>query len=991
MSITKANNDAIGSTSMTIYHINQSSLSDQPNLFSVCTSSDFKNIALGSSNNGIQISNDYGNTWCQTVGAANWRGICCSSDFKYIAACAQSNNIWVSNNYGATFTSAGIAGTLQWYGICCSSSGQYMTAVVRGGYLYRSTDYGDTWAQIPGQLAGRNWSYVCCSDSGEKLAACIDGESIFIASNYGAQYSNWTSKAFSTTWRQICCSGDFTKLAVTRHSSNGGVYISNDSGNNWTQASIPTASNLSYVTISCSKDFKYLITGNNSGATNYLYASRDYGSTWVDVDVNYTTITGLWHASAVCGNNFIIGENTNNNVYIGKFEKDSSLYKFNNIDHTMLTYTPLSAHNNVQVLDIPVSYSEPWYKYALNDGLNVNKQSTGLDNTQWLWPAGPGNPGVSDASYSSMFNNNPPIFPVANAPINVCNIPNSTSYTMGASASNTQNYLQTNLEYFENISISFWIAPRYAVIGNTTTPPMRISLINISPANSTGCLDIFLDGVTSYVCMAINNNYSNVAINTTDIPGKNDGSLETTLWKHVVCTYNYLTTVGKIYVNTSLTGPNSTKQYGVYINNYTALLVGLHWGNNTISKNSSGNYTSTHIAYSGYFYNLQVFNREITQQEVNYLYNSHNLNISSMPSVSTLFKGTANTSLSYTVPGGGIPFVRGQAPFGNSRYGKTLHPYSETYISSYIDQNKYFAPCYYVWTKNESVDILLKPTTKYVFILTVGAGGGGACGNYIAGSGSSGGAGGGGGGGGYGYACLYLPNNTGNIQLYGQAGWKGEGGQNGAPTGDGIYCGGNGTDGGDSYINMHTTAYSDNDGLLIKGFGGKGSKHAGNTNVTTQPLEVGSTTLNNPGAPGGAGGSYTVPLENPGLTQTICGVNFVCLESKGEVGYDGFAGEKDPEPTVRMSSGGGYGFSALHNGFVKQSPGPEFLRNDAYDRLIDRYSGQTVVSGDTFNTFGRGSNGSNGEGRQDGGVNAAQDAYHGLVVIIEYLYNPFTV
>ena len=82
--------------------------------------------------------------------------------------------------------------------------------------------------------SGRYWNDVASSSDGTKLAACITDGYIYISNDSGA---NWTPKHLVRHWGSIASSWDGTKLAACNceFKSTGYIHISTDSGETWTQ------------------------------------------------------------------------------------------------------------------------------------------------------------------------------------------------------------------------------------------------------------------------------------------------------------------------------------------------------------------------------------------------------------------------------------------------------------------------------------------------------------------------------------------------------------------------------------------------------------------------------------------------------------------------------------------------------------------------------------------------------------------------------------
>jgi hypothetical protein len=121
-------------------------------------------------------------------------------------ACAQS---WTKTS----------APTKTWVTVASSANGQYLFAAPDSGLIYSSTNSGATWA--PTSAPSTTWISLACSTDGTKVVAAVGG------------YNQTSSKY-----------------------NNGGVHLSTDAGQTWTQSLAPISN---WWSVACSSDGKKII------------------------------------------------------------------------------------------------------------------------------------------------------------------------------------------------------------------------------------------------------------------------------------------------------------------------------------------------------------------------------------------------------------------------------------------------------------------------------------------------------------------------------------------------------------------------------------------------------------------------------------------------------------------------------------------------------------------------------------------------------------
>jgi len=229
-------------------------------IFSIKSSSDGKNVYLSTYNrdvscNAIFISNDYGETWpiiysnisnnfSLNYEYLNIFKIDTSSNGSFITFTNYDNKILFSNNYGETFNDYNDSPILKnIYPPKCSSSGEYQISFVPNNYIIYSNNYGSTWNKIN----------------------IID---------------NWRSCAISLTGQYQSCINN-----------NGLLYISNDYGKTWNYSINLIVGDIVKVS-GDGKFYSVLATLNLKYPDKILQVSSDYGKTFTDI-LNENPLNGF--------------------------------------------------------------------------------------------------------------------------------------------------------------------------------------------------------------------------------------------------------------------------------------------------------------------------------------------------------------------------------------------------------------------------------------------------------------------------------------------------------------------------------------------------------------------------------------------------------------------------------------------------------------------------------------------------------------------------
>jgi hypothetical protein len=235
--------------------------------------------------------------WTQTSAPrTNWSCVASSADGSRLVATVSGGLIYTSTNSGSTWTATS-APAMNWSSAASSFDGR--TLVAASGYPYFpegqiwvSTNSGTTWwmanAPIHTYYSG-DWSCVACSADGSRLIA--SGADTYTSTNLGA---TWTEAIMPTPtnigpWAIVGSSANGNQLVAAAQPQYttppdqyfvGGIYVSTNAGATWTQTSLPNSGY--WFSVAFSAD------GNRLAAVGVaLYFSTNSGATWRTNNVSW--------------------------------------------------------------------------------------------------------------------------------------------------------------------------------------------------------------------------------------------------------------------------------------------------------------------------------------------------------------------------------------------------------------------------------------------------------------------------------------------------------------------------------------------------------------------------------------------------------------------------------------------------------------------------------------------------------------------------------
>jgi len=162
-----------------------------------------------------------------------------------------------------------------WLSVAISSDGTRIVATYYTG-AYISINSGSTWSYSSPGLGNNNWLSVAMTSDGSKAYSLSFGNFI---SKSTYPFTSWSILYYNTvSWGSIACSSDGTIIvAGTR---NGYIYVSTDSGANWTTNSNSSGYKYWYSVASSSDGTKFVAVVNNASVGGFIYRSTDSGVSW---------------------------------------------------------------------------------------------------------------------------------------------------------------------------------------------------------------------------------------------------------------------------------------------------------------------------------------------------------------------------------------------------------------------------------------------------------------------------------------------------------------------------------------------------------------------------------------------------------------------------------------------------------------------------------------------------------------------------------------
>lgn len=215
-----------------------------------------------------------------------------------VAGMVEGTNLRVSTDRGLFWTTRTIPGALS--NVVVSKDGTtiyiiYLSSISTGNkpIIAKSTNNGVSWNTI-NQLTSDNWSSISCSkfNNGQNIAVAANDGYIFLSQNSGEGWTQLTS-AGKRNWKKVIISEDgqsILALAIRNYAFASSVLmLSTDSGSTWITLFTSDDFNINF---SCSFDF-YIIAIIRPHRRSVV-VSRNYGATFQEQMIPIGSTTYLY-------------------------------------------------------------------------------------------------------------------------------------------------------------------------------------------------------------------------------------------------------------------------------------------------------------------------------------------------------------------------------------------------------------------------------------------------------------------------------------------------------------------------------------------------------------------------------------------------------------------------------------------------------------------------------------------------------------------------
>jgi len=300
-------------------------------------------------NAGLTIINDYVTTCFDTLGSNIFMG----SNFNGVLLSVNGGTSWTAVNSGLT----------NLFVTSLTHVGMNLFAGTWDGGVYLSNNLGASWTAVNTGLTNFNINSLVAF-GGNLFAATRSG--VFRFSDSGTSWTEVSTGLTDTYIYSLAVIGP-NLFAST---ASQGVFMSNDNGANWTSASgFPTFHSMAIAdsTILAVSDFA-------------IYASKDYGNSWVLTDNRGLPNTYQFSSLTILGSNVFLGTDYNGVWYrplTDLVKKSDQLIAFNQIADVTIG-GPQFILGATASSGLAVTYSSSSGKVTLN-GSAVNIVSAGRD------------------------------------------------------------------------------------------------------------------------------------------------------------------------------------------------------------------------------------------------------------------------------------------------------------------------------------------------------------------------------------------------------------------------------------------------------------------------------------------------------------------------------------------------------------------------------------------------------------------------------------
>lgn len=208
--------------------------------------------------------------WTSLLTSDYWQSLAMSADGNKVVASTLAKGIFLISGGASSYLGSNLPGAAD---VAASADCNELVAVTGGssGSIYLYNYSANNWVQPAGAPTG-NFTAVASSADGTRMVAVTSNSvsgTIYVSTNSGA---NWTATASGQKWVSVATSADGTKMLAAAYGNY--LYLSANSGSSWTPNTFGSAN---WTAVASSADGSKLAAANGSG---YIYTSGDAGANW---------------------------------------------------------------------------------------------------------------------------------------------------------------------------------------------------------------------------------------------------------------------------------------------------------------------------------------------------------------------------------------------------------------------------------------------------------------------------------------------------------------------------------------------------------------------------------------------------------------------------------------------------------------------------------------------------------------------------------------
>lgn len=302
---------------------------------SVASSVDGQTLLVGDASNGLLFSTTGGTSWNTLNGKTNVTAVACSQDGLLMLAGFSDGSVLSSTSQGTNWSTQSFTNFISCLAV--SADGRHLAAGENNGSLYLSADKGGTWKETNVGTDGATafgYTSLALSEDGNTVLAAVSaaGGKLYLSQDAGKNWLQATTNLLESGSSDIKCSYVVCSADGMRQvalSGDGTIQVSQDGGYHWTVDDLAGATN-GFTALAGSTDGLRL----TALTSNSIYSSTDGGLTWSTTDGPDLSAASSYAAVALSGDASLLQLVNETNVY--------------RLSRSFATYTVNSANGLVQ-------------------------------------------------------------------------------------------------------------------------------------------------------------------------------------------------------------------------------------------------------------------------------------------------------------------------------------------------------------------------------------------------------------------------------------------------------------------------------------------------------------------------------------------------------------------------------------------------------------------------------------------------------------------